>query len=105
VLLESAETFTPVLSDFCSLELRGQLQQYEPPQSIVDAYTKTMECADFFPSYRVKFGTALVSYAVGGITVSEAPSIYEITNRRWNGRLAGELYDNIVRPKLSGVGR
>jgi hypothetical protein len=34
------------------------------------------------------------------VTVSDGPSLHAIKSRRWNGKLAGELYDEIVKPAL-----
>ncbi|HBL93780.1 MAG TPA: hypothetical protein DHV57_15435 [Hyphomonas sp.] len=54
-----------------------------------------------FPSWEVSAGKATLRYAVGGVTLSDGATVYDITSRTWNGRSAGELYDHIVLPALS----
>ncbi len=58
--------------------------------------------AMFFPSYKLVVDGTTLRYAVGGVSASEAPSLNAITSRCWNGRLAGELYDEVIRPVLRG---
>lgn len=55
----------------------------------------------FFPSYEIKLGTATLRYCAGGVSASDAPDIHAITSRRWNGRLAGEMYEQVVVPAMA----
>ena len=59
--------------------------------------------ARIFPSWEVVKGPTTLRYASASITVSDGPSLHAIKSRRWNGKLAGELYDEVVRPSLRNV--
>ncbi|WP_294314036.1 hypothetical protein [uncultured Sphingomonas sp.] len=51
-----------------------------------------------------KVGATTLRYAAGGVTVSDGPSLHAITSRRWNGLLAGKMFDRLVRPALRATG-
>lgn len=59
--------------------------------------------AKAFPSWEVREGKTVLRYAAGGVTVSDSPSLHAIKSRTWNGMLAGEMYDRVVRPALAAA--
>lgn len=60
-----------------------------------------MSAVDFFPSWLVKLNKTRMRYATGGISLSTAPDLEAITNRKWNGRYAAAVLRDVVRPALN----
>lgn len=59
-----------------------------------------MSAVRFFPSWLVKVGKTQLRYAVGGISLSDAPNLDAIKNRTWNGRYASAVLEDVIRPAL-----
>ncbi len=103
VVLETAPQIRPTADDFCSASvLEHAFRRRGPlPEDIHFRLSPQLErAATSLPSFEVTIGETALRYAVGGVTLSDGPCLHAITSRRWNGRLAGELYDQIVRPGL-----
>ena len=103
VALETAVQINPNAEDYLAPQIlmqaalqRGSLSHVEVPAEIARAVAA-------FPSWEVINGDTVLRYAVGGITVSDGPSLHAITSRQWNGRHAGELFDEIVRLALNSA--
>jgi hypothetical protein len=101
LVLDEPPRMIPRADDFCSPDfLAGAFQQRGlSPQDILRDPALARPLA-FFPSFEVKLDRATLRYAAGGVTVSDGPSLHSITSHRWNGKRAGELYDEVVRPAL-----
>lgn len=104
ILAETGKRVVCSAEDYCSSDvLRRAREQYGPlPKDIhlrLDPHLKRR--GDYFPSYEIESGAATLRYCAGGVSVSDAPDLHAITNRRWNGMLAGELYDRVISPSLS----
>jgi hypothetical protein len=103
VVLETAKRITPEPQDFLSVSvLERERRRLGPlPRDFhMKAVPGLARPASFFPSWEVTVGATTLRYASASITVSDGPSLHAITSRRWSGRLAGELYDEVVRPAL-----
>lgn len=103
VVLETSRPVTPEPYDFMSTSVlaRAFRQQGPLPRDFhLRAVPGLVRPAKFFPSWEVDIGETTLRYACAGITVSDGPSLYAIRSRRWNGKLAGELFDEVVRPAL-----
>jgi hypothetical protein len=103
VVLEKTRRITPESQDFISTSILERAYcQYGPLSH--DFYLKVMpdvaRAVKFFPSWEINVGEMTLRYACATITVSDGSSLYAITSRRWNGKLAGELFDEVVRPAL-----
>ena len=100
---EPART-VPQATDYFSTSLLGNIANRNGPLT-KDIHLRSApglaRTTTFFPSFDVELDQATLRYAVGGVTVSDGPSLYSIRSRKWNGRLPGELYDELVRPALS----
>jgi hypothetical protein len=104
LVLEAPPRMIPRAEDFCSASVlasvipaRGPL-----PQDIhLQLVPGLARAVAFFPSFEVAREVVTLRYAAGGVTMSNGPSVHAITSRRWNGKLAGELYDDVVRPALA----
>ncbi len=57
--------------------------------------------SESFPSWEVRNGEVVLRYAIGGVTLSDGETLYDIESRTWNGRSAGEVYDQIILPAVS----
>jgi len=102
--LEDAKRITAGPEDYCSGRvLRAALRRYDPlpPDIHVRLRPELARPVASFPSYEVRWGATTLRYAGGGITISDAPDLDSITSRVWNGRLAGNLYREVVLPVLS----
>lgn len=96
----------PRATDYCStrfLELAFQQYGSLPDDIHLRMVPGLARPATYFPSFEVTLDRATLRYAAGGVMVSESPSLHAITSRRWNGKLPGELYDDVVRPALAAV--
>lgn len=103
IVLETATRIVPRSDDFMSDSVLSHARKQHGPlprDFHFRAVPSLARPAQFFPSWEVKVGETTLRYACGTAVVSEAQSLYTITSRRWNGRLAGELYDEVVRPAL-----
>lgn len=103
VVLETAKRITPEPNDFMSISaLERERRRLGPlPRDFhMRAVPGLARPVSFFPSWEVTIGETTLRYACASITVSDGPSLHAITSRRWNGRLAGQLYDEVVRPAL-----
>jgi hypothetical protein len=107
LVLEEPRRVVAHAADYCSMAALRKIAKHGGP---VRSWTFTSgtlpglaRTTAFFPSFDVDLEQATLRYAMGGVMVSDAPSLYAITSRRWNGRLPGELFDDLVRPALSVV--
>lgn len=104
MISEGGTRITPEATDYCSGEvLRNARQRFGPlPKDIhyrLDPGLKRR--VEYFPSYEIISGTTKLHYCAGGVSVSDAPSLEAITSRRWNGLLASELYEQVVKPEIA----
>jgi hypothetical protein len=103
LIVEDPVLAIPRADDYLSPHVLMTLQQQygtlpkDVHLRIVDGLSRT---AAFFPSFEVCLDHAKLRYASAGVSVSEATSIHDIRSRQWNGRSAGEIYEEIVRPLL-----
>lgn len=67
------------------------------------AYPGMMSAVNFFPSWQLKKGKLILRYATGGISLSDAPNLTAIKNRKWNGRHAFAVLSDIIRPALDAA--
>jgi hypothetical protein len=107
VIEETAKPFTPEPHHFCSTDLLHAvyLQKGMLPLDVhFQLYPDLRRPVEHFPSYEVDTGKATrVRYACGGITVSDGPSLASIVSRKWNGRLAVEVYNDIIKPGIADL--
>ena len=107
VVTEHAEPIVPTAEEYVAASIlrREHARLGRLPSDIHFQMSPDLaRAAEAFPSWQVQVGTATLRYAAGGVTVSDGPSLHAITSRRWNGRLAGELFDAVVRPALQAAG-
>lgn len=104
VALETAKRITPEAHEYVSVSvLEREFQRRGPlPTNIHFRLSPELaKPASYFPSWEVQCGGTTLRYASGGVTVSDGPSLHAIRSRTWNGLLAGELYDQVIRPALA----
>lgn len=105
IILETATRIVPEPDDFMSDSVLNRAYQRHGPlprDYHLRAVPGLARPAQFFPSWEVKTDGATLRYACATAIVSDASSLHTLTSRRWNGRLAWELYDEVVRPALWG---
>jgi hypothetical protein len=103
IITETAERITPMPNEFVATSIlnRERRRLGRLPDDIhFRLWPDLARAARAFPSWQVKIGDTILRYAAGGVTVSDGPSLHAITSRRWNGLLAGEMFDQIIRPAL-----
>jgi hypothetical protein len=103
VITETAERISPAASDFFadSVLLAQSRGIGRLPDDIhLKLSPDLARAVRAFPSWQVEVGKTTLRYAAGGVTVSDGPSLHAIRSRRWNGLLAGELFDRLVKPAL-----
>ena len=103
IVLETAKRITAEADDFMATSvLEREYRRIGPLPSDFHlcAVPGLARPAKYFPSWEVKAGAVTLRYACASLTVSDGDSLHAITSRRWNGRLAGELFDEVVRPAL-----
>lgn len=104
VVLEEAERITAEAHEYASVSvLEREFRRRGPlPTDIHFRLSPGLaRPASYFPSWEVRYGDTTLRYACGGVTVSDGPTLHAIRSRKWNGLLAGELYDQIIRPALA----
>ncbi|MGD9815184.1 MAG: hypothetical protein AB7Q23_08250 [Hyphomonadaceae bacterium] len=96
IVAETARPFTPEPHDYCSSDVLMAAHQQNgllPLDMHFRLYPGLRRPAEYLPSLEVDVRTAKIRYARGGITVSDGPSLASIVSRKWNGRLAVEVYN------------
>jgi len=107
VVTEHAELIVPSAEEYVAASIlrRAHARRGLLPSDIhLQISPDLARATKAFPSWQVQVGTTTLRYAAGGVTVSDGPSLHAITSRRWNGMLAGELFDEVVRPALRAAG-
>lgn len=105
VVLETADRAVPEAKDFLAPSILSSqfVMSGPPPKDIhLKMFPDLKRVTDYFPSWDVLQGEATLRYSAAGVTVSDGPSLYAITSRRWNGMLAGEMFDQIILPAIKG---
>lgn len=106
LIAESGRRITPQATDYCSVEVLARARQHYGPLPADVHFRLNPDLrrrVDYFPSFEIGIDDAKLHYCAAGITASDAPDLQAITSRRWNGLLAGELYEQAVRPALASV--
>ncbi len=104
VVVEAATRIVPDAHEYMSaelLELEFQRRGPLPHDIHFRKFPGLVRSATYFPSSEVTVGTTVLRYAAAGVSLSDAPSLDAITSRTWNGRLAGALYREVLKPALS----
>jgi len=103
VVTETAQRIVPAAEEYVAASIlkREHARRGRLPRDIhLEISPDLARAVKAFPSWQVEVGTTTLRYAAGGVTVSDGPSLYAITSRRWNGLLAGEVFDQVVQPVL-----
>ena len=104
LVAEGGKRIRPHATDYCSSEVLLKVRQEHGPLPKDIHYRLNpglQRRVEYFPSYEILSGTAKLHYCAGGVSASDAPSLQAIKSRRWNGLLAHELYDQVIKPELS----
>lgn len=107
VVTETAEPIFPTAEEYVATSIlrREQARRGRLSRDIhLEISPDLARASKAFPSWQVRVETTTLRYAAGGVTVSDGPSLHAITSRRWNGLLAGEMFDQVVRPALRAAG-
>lgn len=105
IALETADKICPEAQDFVAPSiLNHQFMMSGPlPKDVhLKMFPDLKRVTDYFPSWNVHHDGAVLRYSAAGVTVSDAPSLHSITSRRWNGLLAGEMFDQVILPAIEG---
>lgn len=101
IVEEKPKLFDPKPADYLMSGFRKQLEAGVG----VDAYLRQniSPLVTELPSYKVVCGQIQIRYAVGGMVMSEAPTLDDIVDQTWNGRFAGALYREVILPALASA--
>lgn len=103
VIVETAQRITPEANEYVASAILNQefRRRGALPEDIHFRLSPDLaRAARAFPSWEVQDGETILRYAAGGVTVSDAPSLNAITSRRWNGLLAGEMFEKVIKLAL-----
>ncbi|MDX7951635.1 hypothetical protein P7D22_10695 [Lichenihabitans sp. Uapishka_5] len=101
--VERGERITGTVDEYCSPQVLADAvarNGHLPPDAHLQLVPEMARVVASFPSIEVGSGATRLRYNVSGIAVSSAPDLDAIKSRRWNGRLAGDLYRDVVLPGL-----
>lgn len=105
VVLETADRAHPEAKDFVSPSiLTRQFMMSGPlPKDVhLKMFPDLKRVTEYFPSWDVCHDDTTLRYSAAGVTVSDGPSLHSITSRKWNGLLAGEMFDQVILPAIKG---
>lgn len=106
VLSESVERYSPTIVDICSPEVVSNLQRRGAPltnETLYQIQPNLRGIFQPFPATVERHNSTILNYTPFPITASDRP-LEEITSLRVRGRTGYEIYQQRLKPILTGSG-